>query len=68
MTSVGYNFLCGRPHDAAPPPVRRRLPELDPPPRGRHKWVAPKATDKDIIIFHQFKIYLEKFRTAWNVS
>jgi len=27
MTSVGSNFLCGRPHGAYPLPVRRRSPE-----------------------------------------
>ena len=42
MTSVGSNFLCGRPHGAYLP-VRRRPPEPGPlpPPCGRHKWMAP---------------------------
>src|SRR6218665_1944771 len=47
MTSVGSNFdfLCGGPHRAGPPPpVHMRPPEPDPlpPPRVRHKWMAPK--------------------------
>src|SRR6218665_1350390 len=47
MTSVdsNFNFLCGRPHAAGPPPpVHMRPPEPDPlpPPCGRHKWMAPK--------------------------
>ena len=43
MKSVGSNFLCGRPHDAyPPPPVRRRPSEPDPSPScGRIKWMAP---------------------------
>jgi len=41
MTSVdsNFNFLCGRPHGAGPLPPRP--PEPDPPPCGRHKWMAP---------------------------
>src|SRR6218665_497265 len=46
MTSVdsNFNFLCGRPHGAGPPPsLHMRPPEPDPlpPPCGRHKWMAP---------------------------
>src|SRR6218665_3167174 len=29
MMSVGHNFLCGRPHGAAPSTVHRRPPEPD---------------------------------------
>ena len=40
-----FNFLCGRPHGAGPPPpVHMRPPDPDPvlpPPCGRHKWMAP---------------------------
>src|SRR6218665_3526592 len=48
MTSVdsNFNFLCGRPHGAGPPPpVHMRPPEPDspPPPCGRHKWMAPSC-------------------------
>src|SRR6218665_2194506 len=50
MTSVdsNFNFLCGRPHGAGPPPpVHMRPPEPDslPPPCGRHKWMAPYMRD-----------------------
>ena len=41
-----FNFLCGRPHGAGPPPpVHMRPPEPDPLPTpcGRHKWMAPKV-------------------------
>src|SRR6218665_1502705 len=46
MTSVdsNFNFLCGRPNGAGPPPpVHMRPPEPgpSPPPCGRHKWMAP---------------------------
>ena len=46
MTSVNsnLNFLCGRPHGAGPP-VHMRPPEPDPPPCGRHKWMAPYSTN-----------------------
>src|SRR6218665_156663 len=41
MTSVGSNFLYGRPHGADPSPIRMPPPESDPPPlRVRHKWMA----------------------------
>src|SRR6218665_1381809 len=48
MTSVNsnFNFLCGRPHGAGPPPpVHMRPPEPDPlpPPCERHKWMAPNS-------------------------
>src|SRR6218665_1142879 len=44
MKSVdsNFNFLCERPQGAGPPPpVHMRPPEPDPPPCGRHKWMAP---------------------------
>src|SRR6218665_1296785 len=46
MTSVdsNFNFLCGRPQGAGPPPpAPMRPPEADPlpPPCGCHKWMAP---------------------------
>src|SRR6218665_986530 len=46
MTSMdsNFNFLCGRPHGAGPPPlVHMHPPEPDPLPPlcGRHKWMAP---------------------------
>src|SRR6218665_1660887 len=50
MTSVdsNFNFLCGRPHGAGPPPPVHMCPsEPDPlpPPCGRHKWMAPYLRD-----------------------
>ena len=57
MTSVdsNFNFLCGRPHGAGPPPhVHMRLPEPDPPLCGRHKWMAPYAYFLHEIIFNIF--------------
>src|SRR6218665_3956067 len=51
MMSVdsNFNFLCGRPHGAGPPPpVHMRPPEPDPlpPPCGRHKWMAPNINSR----------------------
>jgi len=40
MKSVGYNFLCARPHGADPYPVHMSL-KPPPPPCGHHKWMAP---------------------------
>ena len=47
MTSVGSNFLCGRPPGGAPSPVRTRPPEPDTPTCGRHKWMAPDLIQLD---------------------
>src|SRR6218665_1545234 len=43
MTSAdsNFNFLCGRPHGAGPPPSTCVHLSLTPPPCGRHKWMAP---------------------------
>src|SRR6218665_2069987 len=49
MTSVdsNFNFLCGRPLGAGPPPpvhMRPLEPDPPPPPCERHKWMAPNLT------------------------
>jgi len=45
MTSVdsNFNFLCGRPHGAGPPPPVHLSLTPSTPPCGRHKWMAPRA-------------------------
>src|SRR6218665_1544928 len=55
MTSVdsNFNFQCGRPHEAGPPPpIHMCPPELDPTPPlcGRHKWMAPYRSDLGLIL------------------
>jgi len=39
MTSVGYDFLCGRPHRAKH--MRPPEPDCPPSPCGRHKRMVP---------------------------
>jgi len=47
MMSVGSNFLCERLHGADPLPHPQRPPMPDPPPCGRHKWMAPKVNPSE---------------------
>ena len=56
MTSVdsNFNFLCGRPHGAGPPPVHMRPPEPDPLPSLRvdviNGWPLNSETNNDLCL------------------
>src|SRR6218665_4119811 len=64
MTSVdsNFNFLCGRPHGAGPPPpVHLSLTPL-PPPCGRHKWMAPRVTCQIGLPIAGFEVFIVVLR------
>src|SRR6218665_2032754 len=54
-----------------PPPVHMRPPEPDPPPCGRHKWMAPnpvnicRGDDSDMVsfVFSELLTFLKAFKT-----
>src|SRR6218665_377044 len=68
MTSVdsNFNFLCGRPHGAGPPPpvhMRPSEPDPLPPPCGRHKWMVPYA----LYSLHMFLVHVENSKDVLTV-
>jgi len=69
MTSVdsNFNFLCGRPHGAGPgPPVHMRPPEPDPPPCGRHKWMAPYMLPKCLLVKCTMVVHIININYLWK--
>src|SRR6218665_518763 len=79
MASVdsNFNFLCGRPHGAGPPPpvhMRPNEPDPLPPPCGRHKWMAPKTSVSEknsfmTLFFTQFVLsYASNNTTSRNIG
>jgi len=62
MTSVGYNFLCGRLH-GADPLLRPQASTWawPPPPYERHKWMALKLSFADVKWLEVFRMCICKY-------